>query len=189
MPFYQIILIFLGLSLDVFVVMMNKGATVRGLSLKNSIVYALIFSCVAMVAFLAGYGLSNIFRDNMSSTVQISAACLIIFAIGLFLAVHSYARKEVEEKLDPDFNYRNCLKLAFYANIDTFFLAVGLFFLGISLWSGVLLAFLMTFATVLVALRIGYVYGSAHTRIVGMSGGLLMVFFAIYLLSVFVLAK
>lgn len=184
---YQAVLLFIGLSLDSFVVMMNKAATLRNLTFRKSLLFSLIFSLMNAVAVLCGYGLSSIFMRMKNDRVEMAVACLIVFAIGIFLTTRSYRLKDIEEKCDPDFGYRECFRLAAGTSIDTLFLATSFSFLDISLSAGLCYAFLVTFVTILVALYVGYSLGSRYSRTLGMSGGALMIILSIYLMSVYVL--
>lgn len=186
MTFFHALLIFLGLSLDSFVLMMNKAATVRELTVKKSLGYALICAAVDVVAVLAGYGISMMFKGQLVKKANMAVACLIIFAIGIYLCIKAYQFKDLEEKLDPDFSYKQCLKLAVETTMDTLFLGVCFSLMGISMFQGVYLAFLVSFVTIFIALYIGYTQGSRFSKGFGMSGGILMIIFSLFLLIKYV---
>lgn len=184
---YQAVLLFIGLSLDSFVVMMNKAATLRNLTFRKSILFSLIFSLTNAVAVLCGYGISDIFMGMMNDRVEFAVACLIVFAIGIFITTRSYRLTDAEEKCDPDFGALQCFRLAAGTSIDTLFLAAGFSFLDISLYAGLCYAFSVSFVTILVALYVGYSLGSRFSKILGMSGGSLMIILSIYLMSMYAL--
>ena len=115
--------------------------------------------------------------------------CLILLAIGMYLMMHAWHYTRQEERLDKDFDLRQCFHLALFSSIDLLFLAVAFSLFGISFVTGVCLAFVVSFVTIVVALYIGYTRGSAYTRVVGMSGGALMVCLALYLQVVYVFLK
>ena len=183
MELIHAVLIFLGLSLDSFVIMMNKGATVRDLSLRKSVLYALIHVCTNILAVILGYGISFLLKGIMPARIQVFTACLIIFGMGVFLATRAWKYRNAEERLDRNFDWKRCLVLAAGTSIDTLFLAAGFSFYGIPLAESVLLAGSVTFITILTALRIGYIWGSGYSRPVAMAGGVLMAGFSVYLLS------
>ncbi len=185
MELIHALLIFLGLSLDSFVIMMNKGSVVRDLTLKKSVQYALIHVAANLAAVLLGYGISSLLKGIMPGRIQIFTACLIIFGMGVFLATRAWKYRNAEEKLDRNFNWKRCFVLAAGTSIDTLFLAAGFSFYGIPLGQSLLLAGAVTFVTILAALRIGYRWGSGYSRPLAMAGGILMVSFSIYLLSLF----
>lgn len=179
------LLIFLGLSLDSFVIMMNKGSVVRDLTVKKSVIYTLIHVFTNLLAVLLGYGISSLFKGIMPARIQMFTACLIIFGMGVFLATRAWKYRNAEEKLDRSFNWKRCLLLAAGTSIDTLFLGAGFSFYGVPLGTSLLLASAVTFVTILAALRIGYRWGSGYSRPVAMAGGILMIGFSIYLLSLF----
>lgn len=189
MGLFQALLIIIGLSLDSFVLMMNKGAVVRNLTIRKSLIYALIFSITDVVAVCIGYGISYFRKGIMSDSFEASIACLIILSMGIFLITSAYKKTNIVERLDKYFNEKNCFRLALGTSIDTLFLSVGFSFLGISLARGVYLTFIVTFISVLAALRVGYTEGSVYTRAVGMSGGALMIILSLYLYVVKVMLK
>lgn len=186
MTFFHALLIFLGLSLDSFVLMMNKAATIRNLTLTRSLLYTLIYACVDVVALLCGYGISMMFKDSLKPKGSMVISCLIIFAIGIYLCAKSWHSNDLEERLDPNFGLRECLKLAFETTLDTLFLGVCFSLLEIGIGRGVMLAFIVSFITIFVAMYIGYRQGSRYSKVFGMSGGILMIIFSLYLLVVYV---
>ncbi len=94
----QQILIFLGLSIDGFVVMMNKGAQLRNLNLKKMLLYSLEFAGVATVMFMLGYLGSEPFVMSIEKArIEIMIASCIVFFIGTLLIVKSKMNKGFEE--------------------------------------------------------------------------------------------
>lgn len=196
MRLFHALLIIIGLSLDSFFLMMNKGAVVRNLTIRKSLNYALIFSVTDVCAMLIGYAVSYALKGIIADYVEVTIACLIILSMGIFLITSGYKKTNIVEKLDKDFNEKGCFRMALGTSIDTLFLSVGFAFLGISLAWGVGLTFIVTFTSVLAALRIGYTEGSAFTtegsaftKAVGMSGGALMIILSLYLYVTRVMLK
>lgn len=185
MELIHALLIFLGLSLDSFVIMMNKGSVVRDLSLRKSVQYALIHVVTNLAAVLLGYGISSLLKGIMPARIRGFSACLIIFGMGVFLATRAWKYRNAEEKLDKSFDWKRCFALAAGTSIDTLFLAAGFSFYGVPLYVSLLLAGTVTFVTILAALRIGYRWGSGYSRPVAMAGGILMIGFSVYLFSLF----
>ena len=187
MGLLQAAMIFVGLSLDGFVIMMKKGATVRKLQTKDMILYALIYSVTDVCAVLLGYLTSFIFKDILSGELEISIACLTMFAVGVFLCVKSWKVGTFEEKLDKDFGYRQCFRLAAITCLDTLFLGIGFSFLGLSMLMAVILSFCISFVTIIAALKIGYSQGARYQRVIGISGGSLIIVFCLYVLIKYVI--
>lgn len=186
MTFFHALLIFLGLSLDSFVLMMNKAATIREVTWKKTLGFSLIYAVVDVCAVLAGYGVSMMFKGQLAKKYSMAIACLIIFAIGIYLCIKGYQFKDMEEKLDPDFGFSQCLRMAVETTMDTLFLGVCFSLMGITLLQGVELSFLVSFITIFAAISIGYTQGSRFSKAFGLSGGILMIIFSLYLLVVYV---
>ena len=181
-------LIFIGLSLDSFVVMMHKGATVRNLHLKDILLYSLLYALISAAQFLLGFGVSILFKDILpGSRVQIGIAALIILTVGNYIFIKSSRKQDFDEKLDPDFNWKSFCRLAVMTNVTTFFVGIGFSLLGISLGNAVLLISLVSFLTAFVSLQVGYYNGAGFERAAGMSGGALMIVFALYFMLRYVL--
>ena len=183
MGLLQAVFICLGLSLDSFVLMMNKGATMRKLELKKAMLYSLVYSLAAEILLLIGYLISFIFTGFLTSKTKLFIAIILIFTIGVYIFFKSLKREESEERVDDSFNIKECFKLAIFTNIDTLCLGIGFRFSKIEIIVSILMIFVISFIVILVAQYIGYTQGSTHTRILGVSGGMLIIVFSIYLYS------
>lgn len=180
------ILIFLGLSIDGFIVMMNKGAQLRNLNIKKMLLYALEFASIATCMFMIGFVSSKPFIMNITKArVEITIASLIVLLIGALIITKSFMNKGFEEKLDENFNGKVLARMALVTSIDTFFVGAAYGFLAVQTINAVVISFVITLISVFSALLIGYNLGAKHQRIVGMIGGALMVFFGIYLITVY----
>lgn len=185
----QVVLIFIGLSLDSFVITMRTGATLKGLKEIDFLKYSFIFAGVATAATLLGY-IASFFKGIVPDTrIQIGIAALIIMAIGIFIMTRCFKNATFEEKLDKDFNYKKCVRLAILSSIDVLCLAVGFNFLGFNILMACVVAFTVTFIVAFIALHIGYNLGAGYSRTVGMLGGALMVAFSIYIMAACVLSR
>ncbi len=186
----QHILIFLGLSIDGFIVMMNKGAQLRNLSGKKIFLYALEFAVVATGMFMLGYLVSEPFVMSIErARIEIMIAALIVFFIGTLSIVKSKMNKGFEERLDDAFDWKTLLRKALYTSVDTFFIGAAYGFLSVTAMNAAVISFAITFLTVLSALIIGYNLGAKYQRIAGMIGGALLVFFGIFLITVYVVMR
>lgn len=186
----QEILIFVGLSIDGFIVMMNKGAQLRNLKMKTILKYSLEFAIVAMIMFMLGFAGSQIFTMNIvRARVEITIASLIVFFVGALLITKSYLNKSVVERLDDSFDGRALVHKAFITSIDTFFVGAAYGFLAVHAINAAIISFVITFFAVLSALLIGYNLGAKYQRVVGMIGGALMVFFGVYLITTYIVLR
>lgn len=186
----QEILIFLGLSLDALIVMMNKGAQLKGLNIKKGALYALQFAAIATLMFMVGFGISKIIAIPIrTGKVELTIAALIIFFVGVLTITKSFMQKGFVEKLDDQFDYKTLAKMALYTSIDTFFVGAAYGFWAVETTHAVLVSFITTFLAVSLGLGIGYNLGAKYQRIVGMIGGALMVFFGIYLIAAYLVLR
>ena len=186
----QAILIFMGLSIDGFVVMMNKGAQLRNLHMPKILSYALEFALVATIMFMIGFGGSKLLSGNFfRARAEITIASLIVFFVGTLLIGKSYFNKKFEEKLDDSFDGKELLHLAFMTSLDTLFVGAAYGFLAVHAIIAASISFIITFLAVLSALLIGYNLGAKYQRVVGMIGGALMVFFGIYMIVTYVVMR
>ena len=183
MGLLQAVFICLGLSLDSFVLMMDKGATMRKLELKKAMLYSLVYSLAAEILLLIGYLISFIFTGFLTSKMKLFIAIILIFTIGVYIFFKSLKIEESEERVDDSFNLKKCFKLAIFTNIDTLCLGIGFSFSKIEIIVSVLMIFVISFIVILIAQYIGYTQGAKHTRILGVSGGMLIIVFSIYLYS------
>lgn len=186
----QAILIFAGLSLDGFIVMMNKGAQLRNLKFTKMLLYACEFAAVATGMFMLGFAGSQLFTSNIEKArIELTIAALIVFFIGVFSITKSFMNKGFEEKLDEDFDAKALFKKALYTSIDTLFIGAAYGFMNVGAVNALAISFVTTFFAVLTALIIGYNLGAKYQRIIGMIGGALMVFFGIYLIATYILMR
>lgn len=184
----QAILIFIGLSLDSFIVMMQKGAQLANFPIGKKAVYAFTFAITNSAMFIVGYSISLPFKPIIpDDRLEIAIACLIIVTCGVWLMTKSFKNKEFVEKVDHDFTIKKLLRLAVYTSIDTLFVGAGFSLLGISFPGAILISFITSFITVFSAMEIGYNLGASYQRSVGMFGGALMIIFSMYLMAVHVL--
>lgn len=184
----QAVFIFIGLSLDAFIVFMETGATIRGLTFGKMSMFSAIYTLINALYLLAGYGISTFFKWQIySGKIEIAIACLIVLAVGIYQVTKSYKGGEFEEKLDKDFNVKKFRNISFWTSIDTFFVGAGFFFMGMPVSQIILICCIISFITVFVAMSIGYMFGAKYQSAVGMSGGALMVIFSLYFFAVYVL--
>ena len=172
-------MIFVGLSFSGFVTLMNKGATLREMTFQKILNYALIVTVVNVTAVLAGYGISVIFEGLLSEGVKITAAYLVLFFLGIFFTVGGFFRRNAEEKLDKDFDNYECFRLALRFSWAFLLVGAGCFMIGVHVIPCLLVTGILSMAFSLGALQTGYTQGPGFSRIVSISGGVLMIVFTV----------
>ena len=102
----QACLIYIGLSLDSFIVMMQKGAQLRNLSGKKMAGYSLLYAVISVMMLTFGYGLSNAFLGFVpDGRLEIAIACLVILSVGIWLMTKSFKKSISSELLFICINY------------------------------------------------------------------------------------
>lgn len=176
-------LIFFGLSLDSFVMMMNQASRLADLHKKDILLYSIVFSFAASLAMLLGYGAAIPLKSILADRSEQGFACLIILVTGFYILMKSLKNKAPEEKADREFDAKRCMQIAVLSRIHTFLMGICFSFLGVSVLSALALIFVMTMIDAAAAIWIGYTQGSRYYRAVGMMGGTLIIVFAILLLA------
>ena len=165
----------IGLALDDFILMMGKGATLKDLTTEKTMAYASIFGSVNLAAALIGYLIALLFGGLLVVRVNAMICSLIFLLLGMWFVHKALTRKGIVERLDLNFNWKQCAKMAMLTNITTIFYGMANGMMGSSLILLLLCAYLTCFVAVFVALRIGYAYGYRFGRgIQGIGGALLL---------------
>ena len=105
------------------------------------------------------------------------------------ISTKALLNKDFEEKLDDSFDSKVLLKQALITSIDVFFVGVAYGFLAVHAINALIISFVITFLAVLTALLIGYNCGAKYQRIIRLIGGILMVFFGIYLITTYIVMR
>jgi len=179
-------LIFAGLSLDSFVMMMNQASRLADLHKKDILLYCTVFSLAASAAMLMGYGAAIPLKTVVADKNEQALACLIILVTGLYILMKSLKNKAPEEKADREFNAGRCARIAAFSRIHTFLMGICFSFLGFGVFNALGLLFAMTMIDAAAAIWIGYTQGSRYYRAVGMFGGTLIIVFGFLLLAKYV---
>lgn len=184
-----ITLILVGLTLDSAIVMLNKGAQLSSLSLKNTVCYSLIFAVVSLVVYSLGFGFFELIGQYVfSKKMQVFISVAIVLCTGINIITKSALKKPFLERVDRDFDLKKLVRIALATNIDSFFVGGAISLYGTPfIMTGVGL-FIMTFVIILISLRAGYSLGAGYQKLIGVMGGSLIVVFSFYLgLLVFIL--
>lgn len=186
---WQAAFIFAGLSLDSFIVMMQKGAQMRTLNAGKLLRYTLLYAAVTAGMYLLGFGGGHLVEQLLpgSAKINYTIASLIVFFVGVFQITKSSMKDAFVERVDDSFDYKQLFLQALYTSIDVFFVGAAFSFASYPVEWTFLTAFLISFASVFASLLIGYNLGAGYQKQVGVIGGVLMVFFSIYMIAVYVL--
>ena len=92
--------------LDSFVVMMERGSSMREMRIAKGGCYALIFAAVNAVMMFLGMNLSQlVVYTRMLQGGRVMSAMVFVM-LGTFLLLKAVSYKHFEERLDLAFSYR-----------------------------------------------------------------------------------
>lgn len=157
------VLIF-NISLDAFIMMMEKGATILKLDLTKAIKNSSFFAIMNTLLFIIGHNVaSQIFTDHLKKVNQV-LLIMIFLIIGIWMIMNTFQKAPFEEKLDIHFNTLESFKIATLSGIDCLFMGFGCYYINISIVYQYLIVFMMTFIVVFGALYIGYYQGASYQK-------------------------
>lgn len=150
--------------LDSFVVMMERGSSMRELKWAKGGCHALIFSIVNAAMLFLGMQLSRVVAACHWIGIDRLLSAVIFVGLATFLLMKVISRKRFEERLDLAFSYKKSLREAIFTGIDTIVLGCALGLIGEPILSTCALLSVLTFLTTYLALWIGYYLGAAYQR-------------------------
>ena len=168
------LILFICVTLDAFIYMMEKGASVRDLNqnflFKHCSIFALINTFVYLFANRISY---IIFKIPLLLQWHQRVSLLFLVSVGVLLMVKTSYHKRFEENLDLNFNAKTSAKRALITSIDALLLGIYASVLPTNIYLQAIGAFVITFGMIYTALNIGYKHGSAFvaSKIVGYTAG------------------
>ena len=156
-----LIVLLAATCLDSFVVMMERGSSMREMKRTKGGCHALIFALVNTVMLFVGMQLSGVIASHHMMEVDRLLSALIFVALATFLLMKVVSRKRYEEHLDLAFSYRKSLEQAVFTAIV---LGTALGFVSEPVWGCCALMFTLTFLATYIALWVGYYLGAAYQR-------------------------
>lgn len=173
MHFAELLIIAVGVSMDAFAVSVCKGLSVRRLRPSHMVSAALWFGGFQALMPLIGYFVGLGFADLVADVDHWIAFVLLGF-IGGKMIKEACAKDDTEEH-NPDFSFRTMLVLAVATSIDALAVGVSFAFLGVDIWTSVLVIGLMTGAFSALGVQLGHVFGSRFKSKAEFAGGLILV--------------
>lgn len=155
---YFIILV-VCISLDAFILMMEKGAVMPTFDYKKALGHSLIFGAIASLMFISGGLIAGLFFNEKLLKLNRLVACIVLVFIGIKIIHQTSKIEPFVEKLDLTYSYRDSVHLAFVTGIDCFLIGLGLHYLHIPYLEQGFVVFVITLAIVFLALRTGYYEG------------------------------
>ena len=159
--------------MDAFAVSVCKGLSVRRLRPSHMVSAALWFGGFQALMPLIGYFVGLGFADLVAGVDHWIAFVLLGF-IGGKMIKEACAKDDTEEH-NPDFSFKAMFALAVATSIDALAVGVSFAFLGVDIWTSVLVIGLMTGAFSALGVQLGHVFGSRFKSKAEFVGGLILV--------------
>lgn len=179
MNLVEIIWLSVGLSLDIFAIMVCKGAVISKIPLKQVFKTCAIFSVWQVFALVIGNLISNL-PKLASKSLQLAYAlgyisALIFAIIGVIMIYKGLKKKPVVEKREDNFFVKILCFWALLTSIDSFFAGIGFGFLKTKLLLEGLTIFATTILVVILGLYTGYRFGFEHKNKAYILGGIILI--------------
>lgn len=178
-----LILLFVGLSLDCFNVMMEKGAKVKSLGFKQIVGYSSMFALMNLLFLYGGAYLTKLMNSNFDKELMFIVGLMLFLAEGVFFIVKVFTKNKFEEKLDLSFNYKSCLLLSVITNLDSLFAGICLAMLSIPVSYFPFICSVFAFMAAILGLNVGYHFGAKFQKVFSMAQGVIIIVFVVSMLA------
>ena len=175
----EILVISVGLSFDVFAVMICEGAMLVRVEKKKLIFMGLIFCGWQLAAVLVGNLITLIppFQNSSNGLQKVwdGLSVVIFMALGAYMLYKAWKNEPVFETRSA-VNYRSTCVVAMATSLDAFFAGIGFGFLDSEILAVGLVLELVTLLFVVLGVYTGYRLGyEQKTKAYGTGGVILMV--------------
>ena len=159
MSWYEVLMVSVGLSLDVFAYALYKGAMISGVNVKKVAKMAAIFAIWQVGAMLIGSMISEIsfieIHYQRAERLYDVLSAVIFFGVGVMMIVKSLRGGEVTEHKEDAFYVKQICTWAAITSIDSLLAGVSLGFLNTSIHVLVLQLAVVTVITIIAGIWIG----------------------------------
>ena len=178
MPFWELLLIAVGLSMDAFAVSVCKGLSVRELRPRHALLVGLYFGGFQALMPVLGYLLGTRF-ESVIRQVDHWIAFILLALIGGNMIRESF---DQDEELNDDFGVKTMLLLAVATSIDA--LAVGITFglLRVDIVKAAGTIGLITFLLSAAGICIGRFFGAKYKKGAERVGGCILILIGLKIL-------
>ena len=184
MSFFELLLIAIGLSMDAFAVSITKGLTMKEFRWKYALLCGIYFGLFQAGMPVIGYFLGYGFKDVIESFDH-WVAFIVLAAIGISMIRGATADEiqvadetkdqEINKINAKDFAPKAMIILAIATSIDALAVGVSFAFLGVNIWTSVLLIGLTTFLISTVGAKIGSIFGTKYKKRAELAGGIILI--------------
>lgn len=171
MTFAELLIIAVGVSMDAFAVSICKGLSAPRLKVGNAAVTGLWFGGFQALMPVVGYFLGVSFADFVSS-VDHWIAFVLLGIIGGNMIKESFDKESCD--IAPDFSVKAMFPLAIATSIDALAIGVSMAFLGVNIWTAVLLIGITTGLFSFAGVYIGKFFGCRYKSKAEFTGGFIL---------------
>ena len=171
MTFVELIIIAIGVSMDAFAVSISKGLSTPKLNAKNAATAGLWFGGFQALMPVIGYYLGVSFADLVSS-VDHWIVFVLLGIIGGNMIKESFDKDTCN--IEADFSVKAMFPLAIATSIDALAIGVSMAFLGVNIWSAVVLIGITTGLFSFVGVYIGKFFGCRYKSKAEFTGGFIL---------------
>lgn len=178
MPFVELFLIAVGLSMDAFAVSVCKGLSVKKISMKHAALAGLYFGGFQFLMPVIGWLLGYRFEYMITSFDHWIAFGLLAF-IGIGMIRESFSKAE---ELNDDFGVKTMLMMAVATSIDALAVGVTFAFLEVRILPAAGLIGIITFLLSGAGIYIGNAFGMRYKAGAERAGGVILILIGLKIL-------
>ncbi len=177
MTLWEIILVSIGLSLDVYAVVVLYSAMLAKIEKRKLVNMCLIFAGWQMLAVLAGNLITELPFFKMVSTQMEDLwdviSVVIFFALGAYM-LYKAGKREVVFEHRSEINYKKVCLAAVITSLDAFFAGIGTGFLETELLAELITMAVVTILIVILGMYTGYRLGWEQKKKANGLGGIIL---------------
>ena len=179
MNLVEVLLIAVGLSLDVFAVVICRGALLSRIEKKRLLLLSAVFAVWQVGALVIGSLLGRI--SNMMETLEElnviwrTGSMAIFVILGIYLLTKAKKGRPIQETCRDSFPVKEMIFLACATSLDAFFAGIGFAFLQTSMLKETISIAVVTVLAVLFGIYTGYRLGYEYRAKAYIVGGILLV--------------
>lgn len=177
MAWYEILVVSVGLSLDVFTYALYKGAMLSRLDKKQISKMVLLFMGWQSGAMFLGSLISEIpyIAMNYQRTEKLfrAASAVIFFLIGVWLIVRALHMQDPLERREDMFAWKQLCVWAMLTSVDSFLTGIGMGFLNTRVTVQIVQLAIMAAVAVMTGIYAGYRIGCHGRNRVLISGAMI----------------
>ncbi len=179
MNLLEVIFVSIGLTLDVYAVMVCKGAMFSRIRKSQLIISSAIFGAWQLMALLLGNLITAIplFKDDsrIFSVIGQGISAIIFFAIGIYMLWKAWRNETIFEHREDRINFKEICLLAVITGFDAFFAGIGFAFLETKVLMEAFIILVVTIILVILGTFTGYRLGYEQKSKAYMIGGTILI--------------